>query len=415
MNVKVVVGGIAAILVIAGVISAVAIVNDSGNKDNDAVLHDTWYLRYVEKATFVDDQGKPLSDVKDCKIESKYVDPNSGKMELHLTDIRNNIFQGTLGNTNISGRYDAHSVWFTAMPKSEPEHVSIINGAYDKDRLALSAFTYHIDGSLCTAMYLYYIHDVNSTVSPMKDRVEYNISYQHVYSKYHAETDFAPGGNPQGMESDIHHEYFGTHSMISLFKVLNGSNESIGVQAIVSLGYTPSGGAHGRIATYDIIDGEVYNLLGDVSMSRGKMNISQHMTASADYIQFVESEYNVPYMEGSGQLPGVVSGNYSGTVTSHYTDGTSSVNKISKKFTQSNRTIYAVEDSGTEKYVWFGTMGNRNGFTVEVRISGDDGSMIAGVLNGGVDSKGNIELIGVIHEWNSKAEVVVIYELSPVK
>lgn len=420
MDTKLVAGGVVAILVIAGAIGAVAMMNqkgggDTGDTSNPGVLHDTWYLRYVETATFVDDQDKPLTDVNDCEIESRYVDPKSKEMDLKLTDIRKEIFQGTLGTEKISGRYNEFRIWFDVVSESDPDHYSTNTGIYDGNRMALSTFVYNDEGVLCSVTYSLYVYDVNSNVSPLIDRVDYNMPYEHVYSKYHSELDFAPGGDPYGMDSGIHHEYARSHSLISLFKVLDEDDNPIGVQAIVSLGTTPTGDAIGTIATYDFIDGEVYNLRGDVVMNAGKMTIFQYMIGTINECQYVESEYNVPYTKGFGDLPGVLSGKYSGTVTSYYSDGHTSKNNISKYFTQVSRTIYAVEDAGAEKYHWFGTMTMGPFFTVEVKIGYDGGSIIAGILEGTVDSMGNIKLTGIIHDMDTLSEVVVIYDLKPVE
>lgn len=417
MNAKIVAGGVVAILVIAGVIGAVAIVNDKdkGNADNEAVLHDTWYLRYTERASFVDDDGNPLTDADDCTIESQYVDPKSGKMKIQLTDIREDIFQGKIGDMKVSGRYDANAIWITATTGSDPDHVYISQGVYDKDRLALSSFMCHKDGTLCAAIYALYIHDVNSTVSPMEDMVNYNMTYEHVYSKFHSNTDFAPGGDSRGMDSDIHHMYARSHSLISLFDVLDGNGDPIGIQAVVSLGTTPTGNAIGKIATYDIIDGKVNSLIGDVCMSAGKMNIVQFMVSPMENSHFVESEYNVPYKGGSVLSPAVLSGKYAGTVTSYYTDGNSSTNRITKDFSQDNKTIYAVEDTGTIEYIWFGSVMTSHFFIVEVKIMHKDGHLVGGILNGVISPDGKVKLVGVIHEKGSFEEVAVIYELTPVK
>lgn len=417
MNVKVVAGGIILALVLAGMVGLV-VVNDKGSDDgtvtNDSLLG-TWHLIYAEELNLIDENHDPITRVEDCHIESYIFNPKDDYMKILISSVNNHFFKGKIAGTDIHGTADGHAINFTVDSASKPDHIQIFKGKFDGEHIALNIFTYDINHQLCAVRYAFYVNDVNSKLSPMIDHINLDMKYELVFSKVHVETDFAPGGNMDGRDTGVHQEYYRSHSMISLFRVLDDNGTEIGINIITSLGYSPIGTAYGTVVTSVIQGSDVHVYIGDMRMSDGKMKIFCYMLP-LNLFSFVETEFNVPYYDGSDYAPVFISGKYEGTVTTYYAgNNRHDTREITKNFIQFNNTLYGKEIQDGIEYIWFGGLKGSHFLELEVRGADKDGSVLNGILTGSIKADGTITLTGTLFYRESGSPVGVQYVLSPVK
>lgn len=405
MNMKVVASAVAIALLVAVVIGLV--IRDDGSTEDDVddgSIVGKWHLLYLETAKLVDGDENIILNARDCPMDSSIMKPDDKFMELEITVVHNHFFKGTIGNAYIEGSFNGRLLGYTASYSEYPNHTYSNSGVYEGDRIVLVSHQVGLDKNVHSVHFAVYIREGSVPVSPLDHRIDLNYDYEHVLTTFHSASDFKTGGNPKGTPMQYCHKYSISHSMISLFNILDRNFDIVGVQAVVPCGIDPDGNLFAIVVSNIDSEEMEYGLTGYARVLNGRMNIIQFTIPSTDFC-FIEFEYNVPYNQGTSEKSVFITGKYTGEMNTCFGDGSSSAVKISAEFKQYDEAVYGFGDYDDLNFVWFGGFDGTNKLEFEVQAYRDGELILSGLFIGDVRSDGSIVLYGLM--YNISKDVVI--------
>lgn len=421
MNTKVVAAGFIAVIVIAAAVGGVALVSqhdDDKPKDDGASIIGKWSVMYIEAAKTSNESGA-ITNYEDVVITSHTFNPKDDKIVLEFLSTNNMFFKGKADGNDISGTFDGITFKYENVMISKHDskpHMFTVNGVFKGDYISISFNQYDLtkdDMKLCYAGYALLIPENGDTVSPRIDWLDYNLPIQHRSTTLHIIDDFKTGGNPHGTSlPNSSLNYKRTHNLLNLYE-MTGAKGGEGVMILASLGYDDHGNAYG-IVSGNLISGSSlgsYNtaFLGTSTMSNGEWKFSPHFVSSEDSVR-LDYVFNVPYYHGKTYAPSFLEKSYKGTVTQWNPDGKKVTGNITKEFSMSDDTFYGYESAPDGSvYEWLGQI-KSDGKQLSIFVSS---TKFTGSIHGTINDDGTLTMYGFLR--NQSQNVVVIYELTPIK
>lgn len=409
MNNKVIAIGVVAILLAVTLVGAAQVINKDDDKNEEAKLEGNWTLAYIEKVYLVDDAGNPIYDVEKCHVTEHYLNTITNVHTLNIECTGTNFFKGSFdGKEEIMGSFNGLFLTCQDVVSGSDPHMFHMHGNLKGDQLSLTSLRYDFTDpeKISSVSYLLFFREGSKPMSPMVDYINYDIDYTHVFSQKHRISDFTVDKDGKGESIDRTLRYSSTHSMISLFEILDESDNVIGIQVLSSLGTSLSGAAISIVAG-NVKDGtENRAFIGNASMAHGKFYVSHFVEGDGDP-GYVEYQYNVPYEDGRTFPVMALYEKYEGTV-SVWSKDKKEVHNIVKAVSQNGRTIYAVDEMNGVVYQWFGEVA---GPIFNVFITTPDGF---GRFSGEIAKGGTIIMSGTVL-LKTGAVTAYSFELHPVK
>lgn len=432
MDQKVIAIGIVVILALAAVGGGVLLVSNSNNDNNNNNNSDyevpdvsgKWNLAYIERAKLFDADQKPILDPTKVEITERHVNPYESKSYLVVSDVGDHGFTGKFKveqEDEIAGTLNGPAIRFVIeksgyLYKFEgvAKQGDYLSGTMTVIKLATgtdsSSIVYGLD-------YMLFIRDGANPVPIRSDYVNMSIMKAgiHIKSEAHKVEDFTTGGKTgSGTLIDSTLEFVDAHSMISIFAMKKEGNV-VGVQAVVSMGVTPSGTASGVIAgniKSPLVEGDNWTFTGNMMMSKGKATFLHHIypDSTGSHPSFVEIDYNVPYNNGGKMVPVYLFDDkpYVGTLTIKSEGKDPIIEPIERVFKVCDNTFYSEFVVNGKNVVWFGEI---YGHLLDLHVFVDSNE--GGHITGHVDRDGNIHLYGILMDisTNTPSFVDITLEL----
>lgn len=422
MNKKVVALGITVILAVSILVSGIAIVSDSNNGDGEIKIPDVsgkWNLAYIEHACFIDDSTKELiTDADQVKIVDHYVNPDDSVAVINVSKVGDHGFTGSFKGNKMSaihGTLNGAAIKFIV---EVPGFLCIFEGVAKEDNylsVTMTALKIAESGSdtvVSGVNYMLFIRDGADPVPIRSDYFDMRImkAGEHIRSVLHDVEDFS--GEKTGRGTDIGSElrYVKSHSMISIFSVIDRDGNHLGIQAVVTMGTTPNGTVSGVIAgnmTSPLDSTSNWTFTGNVVVANGRATFfhHHHMGDPSKIPAFVEIEYNVPYHKGGKITPVYLQEgcDYEGKITVKSDSGVNTFNII-KRFEVYDNTFYSEGPIpyGGKTAVWFGEM---YGHTLDLYLI--VGEHYEGHLTGHIDRDGSIHIFGFVMDIQARSPAFI--------
>lgn len=370
-----------------------------------------WSLAYHEVAYLEDVEHNPVTDVNAVKIVAHYVNPDDAVVTMDLNSRGKHFFEGNVHGYDIAGTLFGNKISFEKVITSSNPTVYAVEGTLEDGCITIAYVEMYLGAEMhiCKVGYAAFVQDVNKSVSPRSDWVDYNIPMTHVRTVLHKASDFYNGGDPAGQElTGSKMSFVKSDTVINIFELISG--RGVGVQVIVSLGTDSKGNAYGIGAGNMITDQgrTIRPVSSSTFMSEGRFTMNQNLHVDGSPLMFMQYDFNVPYSDGSSSSPSHIGKDYKETVTVGTGDGAKDFHNLRRTFMTYDNVIYAHEEMDGVEYEWFGQI---NGEYLELFVHS---SKLSGRIEGSIHKDGSITLSGLLMD-SSGEYVAYHYKLTPLK